>query len=162
MLGKTEFPAPTGPLSPQISIPSEGLPTVITQDGLVASDFIDAIRAQFIGSAGLPKYPDVSPAQAVGKVIQELPEALAAMLTVLDDGGEFPDAPAQGSAVALVIAAATSSRWPSAASKIPSDWSASVPKFRRYEIAAAINLMLQAYHHHGVGGGSSGFPPEKP
>lgn len=162
MLGKTEYPASTGAGAPPIALASAGLPTVITKDGLVGSDFIDAIRAQFIGGGGLPKYPDVPPAQAVAKVIQELPEALAALLTVLDDGGDFPENPAAGSATALVVAAATATGWPTAASRIPSDWAASVPKFRRYEIAAAMNLMLQAYHHHGVGGGSSGFPPEKP
>jgi hypothetical protein len=161
MLSNSESPASTGPRSPQITVSSQDLPTEITSDGLVRSDFIDAVRAQFIGSGGLPIYPGVSAAAAVAKVIREMPEALAAMLTVLDDGGAFPAAPPQGSAVALVIAAATATGWPTASSKIPSEFTL-ISKFRHYEIAAAMNLMMQAYHHTGVGGGSSGFPPEKP
>lgn len=163
MLANTESPASTGSISPPISIPSAA-PAELTSDGLVASAFLKAIRARFIGSgAGLPIYPGVPQSAAVAKILQEFPEALKAMLTVLEDGGGFPASPAPGSAVALVMAAAQDSGWPNDATTVPSDWrTLSFTKFRRYEIASAMNIMMQAFHHSGVGGGTTGFPPEKP
>src|SRR5262245_37266228 len=161
MLGKSEYPASGGSTSAPISLSVATLPTEITADGLVRSEFIDAIRAQFIGTPGQPKYPDGPPAQAVDKVIRELPEALAAMLSVLEDGDNFPENPVAGSAIALVATAAAATGWPNGGAKIPSEFTL-IAKFRRYEMAAAMNLMTQAYFHKGVGGGSSGFPPEKP
>ena len=163
MLGKTEYPASGGATSAPIQITSASLTsTEIPNDGLVRSDFIDAIRTQFLGPPGSPpKYPNVDPADAVEKVIRELPEALAAMLTVLVDGGNFPANPVADSAIALVVAAATETGWPTERSKIPNGYTV-ISRFRHYEIAAAMNLMMQAVYHHGVGGGSSGFPPEKP
>src|SRR5688572_12712990 len=111
MLANTESPASTASISPPISIPSAAS-AEITSDGLVASVFLKAIRARFIGNgAGVPVYPGVPQSEAVAKILQEYPEALKAMLTVLEDGGDFPASPAPGSAIALVMAAATESGW---------------------------------------------------
>lgn len=143
---------------------SEDGPTEITSDGLVASPFLNAIRARFIGSSpATPIYPGVPQSQAVAKIMQELPEAMNAMLDVLENGGLFPATPTPGSAVALVMAAAQESGWPNDVSTVPIEWrTQSFTKFRRYEIASAMNLMMQAYHHSGVSGGTTGFPPERP
>ena len=161
MLANTESPVSTGSLSHPISISSEPGPAEMLSGGLVASVFLKAVRAAFFDDLGAPTYPGVPPAAAVAKIMQEFPEALVAMLTVLEDGGEFPANPAPKSAVARVIAAATASGWPNE-STVPDDWSASFPKFRRYELVSAMNIMMQAFHHSGVAGGTTGFPPEKP
>jgi hypothetical protein len=161
MLAKTESTASTTSASPPISIPPET--SELTSDGLVASPFLNAIRAEFIGSGPKPTYPGVPKSEAVGKIIREFPEAMAAMLTVLEDGGLFPANPTPGSALALVMKAAKDGGWPNETTTVPSDWrEKSFTKFRRYEIASALNIMMQAYHHSGVAGGTTGFPPEKP
>src|SRR5688572_21560976 len=160
MLSNTESPASTESISPPISIPSAAGDTEMTSDGLVASVFLKAIRAQFVGGVpSKPIYPGVPKSEAVGKIIKEFPEALSAMLTVLEDGGLFPASPTPGSAVALVMAAAKVSGWPNDVATVPGEWrEKSFTKFRRYEIVSAMNIMMQAYHHGGVAGGTTGFP----
>jgi len=50
----------------------------ITSDGLVVSEFLTKVRAQFLGSDKKPLYPgkDVTKVQAAAKVIEEFPQAL--------------------------------------------------------------------------------------
>jgi hypothetical protein len=143
-------------------------PSEATSDGLLVSEFIAEIRAQFIGAGAKPTYPGVAQDIAVPKVIEELPEALEAMLSVREDGANFPATATAGSALELVIAAAKKTGWPKKTSSIPEEWrktdtdSNRTATFRRYEIASAINIMIQAYNRNGSGGGSTDFPPEKP
>jgi len=159
MLEKTksqETPVPT-------AAPSEA-----NSDGMLVSEFIAEIRAQFIGAGVKPTYPGVAQDIAVSKVIEELPEALEAMLSAREDGTDFPATATAGSALELVIAAARKTGWPKKTSSIPEEWrktdtdSNRTATFRRYEIASAINIMIQAYNRNGSGGGSTDFPPEKP
>jgi len=141
----------------------------ITSDGLVVSEFLTKVRAQFLGSDKKPLYPgkDVTKVQAAAKVIEEFPQALEAMLRAVIAGDDLPKDPQAGSALQLITAAATDADWPNGDSEIPEDWRPSAtedltPTFRRYEVVSAMNIMMQAYNLSGTGGGSSNFPPEKP
>lgn len=139
-----------------------------TQDGLLVSDFLDAIRAQFIGSGPKPAYPKGPKDKASAKVIREFPEALAAMMKAFEDGDDFPADAKEDSALALVIAAAAQAKWPNGGASIPAEWAMSpsgddlTSTFRRYEIVSALKIMMRAYNQVGTGGGGTNFPPEKP
>lgn len=148
---------------------TQGASVEMTSDGLVVSEFLTKVRARFLGSGGKPLYPgkDVTKVEAAAKVIDEFPKALEAMLKAVIVGDDLPAAPKSGSALELLIAAATDADWPNGDSSIPEEWRPSstedlTPTFRRYEVVSAMNIMMQAYNLSGTGGGSSNFPPEKP
>lgn len=139
-----------------------------TSGGLLVSRFLTEIRKEFLGAANAPAWPGQPQPEAKRILIRELPEVLRVMLEVLEDLAPFPAGAPAGSAVDRFIQAATRAGWPNDGADIPREYRNTAAKqnltamFRRYELASAVNLMVQAYHRTGAGGGASSFPPEKP
>jgi hypothetical protein len=139
-----------------------------TSGGLLASQFLTEIRKEFLGGANPPPWPGPAQPEAKRTLIRELPEVLRVMLEVLEDLAPLPAGAPAGSAVDRFIRAATRAGWPNNGADIPREYRNTTANqnltaaFRRYELASAINLMVQAYHRSGAGGGASSFPPEKP
>jgi hypothetical protein len=54
--------------------------------------------------------------------------------------------------------------WPNGESiPVPAPWKVNRARaFRRYEIGAAINILMEAYNAQGPGGDPSGYPPQRP
>jgi hypothetical protein len=142
--------------------------TRTTPGGLLASRFLGEIRNEFIGANNPPAWPGQPQPEAKHILIREMPEVLRVMLEVLEDLASFQTGAPAGSAVDRFIKAAQRVGWPNNGADIPREYRNTpanqnlTAMFRRYELASAINILMQAYHRTGAGGGSSSFPPEKP
>jgi hypothetical protein len=131
------------------------------QTGMVESDFIILLRARLIGVGGTPTWPPST--MTPDQVIADMNAALQ-VLFLRREQGVIPagGAPA-GTAVAIVTSILTDTSWPNEPPNVPEPWhDGAFVAFRRYEIACAGNLMMMAFQLSFAGGGTAGWPPQKP
>jgi hypothetical protein len=128
--------------------------------GKIHSDFIDQLRAKFLGTP--PPWPRAS-VKTREQVLAEISAAFRAMFLRVERSKPIPSA-AKGSAVQLVGEVVKATRWPkdNPLAKVPDHWKDNVRTFRRYEIAAAMDVLMQAFNASGGGGSGSEWPPDRP
>jgi len=132
------------------------------QTGMLESDFLTQVREKFIGSGAEPNWPGATEPDPIAKAALELPDVLGAMFLLVEGRTTSLLGGAPGTALAILNDAATAAQWPSDNSAVPAEWKDSKQIFRRYEVACAINIMLEAYSSTGGGGGPRDWPPEHP
>ncbi len=131
--------------------------------GLVESEFLKKFREKFIGpDAENPPWPREitnTPLEYANEFV-----AVFRSLFMLLEGEDVPPAGPANSAKQMVKELIDETGWPSgAAVPVPAPWKATRARaFRRYEIAAAINILMGAYNSEGPGGDASGYPPQRP
>jgi len=132
--------------------------------GMVESEFLKKFRAKFIGDAENPPWP--WPRQTVNTPLEFANEFVAVFrsLFMLLEDDDVPPAGPPNSAKQMVKDLIEETVWPSGAMvPVPDPWKVNrVRAFRRYEIAAAINILMEAYNARGPGGDPSGYPPQRP
>jgi len=131
--------------------------------GLVESEFLKKFRAKFVGSDAENK---PWPRQTVNTPLEYANEFVAvfrSLFMLLEDDEVPPTGPAH-SARQMVKELIDETHWPSgAAVPVPTPWKVKrVRAFRRYEIGAAISILMEEYNARGPGGDPSGYPPQRP
>ena len=119
---------------------------------MLDSDFLKALYEQFFDRNAKPKWPGPPPATRPARALHEIPEALTALLTERINGTSLPQAQ-PGTAPHLVSEAARITGWPGPGSKVPANWQGDMATYRMFEVAWAVNFMVQAYTLTGGGGG---------
>ena len=141
----------------------------LSKFGMVESKFIARLRAEFLGAAGAtlwgPGFASPADPNLKAKIGADLGDAFRSMFLVLEDTVNSP-APLPGtadSATQRVASVITATGWPNNDTDfpVPNVWDDADQVFRRYEIACAVNIFLQAYNAHGPGGPPE-WPPHKP
>lgn len=125
---------------------------------IARSDFLIALRQQFFDATDTATWPPSRDAKKrKAQAATQAPVALKAMIRTAALDKPLPTA-AAASALGRVRAAAAASGWPKAPSKAPTAWTGSVAKYRLFEVAAAIDIMMDALANKGGGGGPSDWP----
>jgi len=131
--------------------------------GLVESEFLKKFRTKFVG-------PDQEnppwPRETVNTPLEYSNEFVAVFrsLFMLLEHDEVPPAGPANAAKQMVKELIDETQWPNgAAVPVPTPWKVKRARaFRRYEIGAAINILMEAYNSGGPGGDPSGYPPQRP
>jgi hypothetical protein len=127
---------------------------------MIESDFIVEFRKKFIDEDGAPLWePDVSMPMAVSNDIA----AVLRKLYLLAEGKPQASSGDPGSAELMVSELITELGWP-ASPPVPTDWQTTpgaIRFFRRYEIACAVNILLQTRSLVDGGNNPPGWPPKK-
>jgi len=127
------------------------------------TEFIRQVRAQFFDASGDSVWPSVPQGKSVLKVeiaTFELPNAVFAMFDSVERDVTFPDG-MPGTAIALIKAAATVTKWPTNA-EVPDKWKNSKRQFHEFEVGVVTNIMLKAFNVSGGGGTPRDWPPTNP
>ena len=121
---------------------------------MLDSDFLKALYDQFFDAQEKPTWPGDPAETRDVRALQQIPEAFNALLTRQISGGQLAQAHGvDRTALSLVNKAAATSGWPGANSGIPDGWKADAATYRLFEVAWAVNIMVQAYTLVGAGGG---------
>lgn len=129
------------------------MPQDHVDQSLLQSDFLVELRKQFFNSLDRPIWPGGNrPATRLDRAKSQMPPALKALIQSSTKLTPPPSGPA-GSALARVKKAATNSGWPGPTSKVPTEWIGDMARFRHFEAAWAISIMMEAFARSGGGGG---------
>jgi len=125
--------------------------------GILMTDFLKELRKRLIDPSKKSLWPPVTMAQPQG-ALADLQTALGIMFTAAHQPGAMPPVSgAAGTAENHVTTLMNQLNWPATAD-IPVDWSVPAQRkrqFRYYEVAWAVNFLLDAYANFG----NSGSPP---
>jgi hypothetical protein len=125
---------------------------------IARSDFLIALRQQFFNATDRATWPTSRNAkQRKSQAAEQAAVALKAMIRAAALGKPLPTAAAT-SALGRVRTAAAATGWPKAASKAPTAWTGSEAKYRLFEVAAAVDIMMHALANKGGGGGPKDWP----
>jgi len=125
---------------------------------LLQSTFLREVRRQFFTSGNSSSWPRPSPGIRKQDVAAaEMPLALWAMFRKITMEEAMPAVPA-GTALGRIKAAADAAKWPGTRSKVPAAWKPRTATYRLFEIAWAVNIMMEAYAKSGGGGGPRDWP----
>lgn len=134
---------------------------------MLDSDFLKRLSEQLFDSSDQPTWPQDPNADALAQDVidyragAEMPVALWAMFRSVVNQEPLPSAPLE-TALGRVVAAATAAQWPGPGSAVPDSWNDNAGQYRLFEIAWAVNLMMQAYARTGGGGGPREWPSGPP
>ena len=149
--------------------PSASKSGSLSKFGMVDSKFIAKLRTEFLGAAGAtlwgPGFASPASPNLKAMIGADLADAFRSMFLVLEDTVNAP-APLPGttdSATQRVASVIAATGWPDNDTNfaVPAEWDEADQVFRRYEIACAVNILLQAYNLH-FPGGPPEWPPHKP
>lgn len=145
---------------PPVSSPSDESGDAKESSGKIHSDFIDQLRKKFLGTPA--PWPRAS-VKTREQVLAEISAAFRAMFLRVERSKPIPNA-AKGSAVQLIGEVVKATKWPkdNPLSKVPAKWKDHARTFRRYETAAAMDVLMQAFNASGGGGSGSEWPPDRP
>jgi hypothetical protein len=128
---------------------------------MVESEFIVQFRGIFFNDEGVPQWdPNVEQHVAVSNDVAAVFRKLYLLLK------EQPQSPSgdPGSAERMVSDLLATMDWPNDP-PVPNDWLAddgTKRVFRRYEIACAMNILMQVLNVLDPGGDPAGWPPKRP
>lgn len=147
--------------------PAPSIPVDAPEDpagDLAESDFLTRLRAEFI--ANPIKWPKNFDTGKTNKAVAELQAAFRWMFLALERPSEARPKLTKGSAVKIVSDVAKQTKWPKTPSKggpdVAKGWDDHPRAFRRYEIGAAMNILMNAFNRGGPGGTGSSWPPQRP
>jgi hypothetical protein len=134
------------------------------ETGLVESEFLKQFRARFVTppNAENPSWPR----ETVNTPMEYANEFVAVFrsLFMLLEGEVVPPVGPAHSAKQMINELVDETHWPNGKDvPVPTPWKGDRARaFRRYEIAAAINILMKVYDKGGPGGDPSGYPPQRP
>ena len=132
--------------------------------GMIESPFIKAAREKF----GLPPrtprpWPSNDALRDPQKMLEEFNDAFLALFMLKEDFKDPPTGGKAGSAKKLIEDLVKATGWPDPEKiAVPAPWNSEddIDMFRRYEIGCVVQILMEAYHKAGTGGGSTPFPPD--
>jgi hypothetical protein len=131
--------------------------------GMIETEFLKKFRKKFSSSdadnAPWPRQSTDTPLEYANEFVA----VFRSMFMLLEHDIVPPEGPAR-SARQLIKELIAETGWPDGESvPVPEPW---IPTryraFRRYEIACAINILMQLFNKGGPGGDPSGYPPKRP
>jgi hypothetical protein len=129
---------------------------------LTESEFLKALRGVFLATTRV--WPKKVNDRA--KVLAEMQAAFRWMFQAAEMPSVKRPAGAKGSAVQLIADVAKQTKWPkSPGQKGPAlgkGWENHNKAFRRYEVGAAMNILMNAYNNGGSTGQGTPWPPQHP
>jgi hypothetical protein len=134
--------------------------------GIIESEFLRKLREKFLGTNAMPQpWPSAAATGMPSLAADEFVDAFRLLFMLKEDFAPIPSDGAPGSARKLLAELVEETGWPDPQQcPVPAPWNVSTEtdKFRRYEIACAVGIMMRAYDAPpgGVGGGSTPFPPD--
>jgi len=131
------------------------------ETGLVESEFLKQFRAKFVGAEN-PPWPRETTNTPM-EFANEFVAVFRSLFMLLEDDVVPQVGPAH-SAKQMIKELVDETHWPNGATiPVPAPWKPTRARaFRRYEIAAAITILMRAYDKGGPGGDPSGYPPQRP
>src|SRR3954471_5618207 len=129
--------------------------------GMIESPFLKAFRDKFIGSGAEPAWPRAT-VNTPAEFATEFTDLLRTLFLRREASVSPPDG-APGSAKQMIKELLDDTQWPDKIkSPVPEPWNSNghFVAFRRYEIACALNILMQTYNSSGQGGGIGGYPPD--
>ena len=121
-------------------------------------NFLTTLHAQFFDATHAPVWPTADTRD--GRTAQartQMKAALAAMITATHKKKAPAGSGGASTALGKVKAAAAATLWPTA-SKVPAKWASRAAFYRRFEVAKAIDIMMEALTRSGGGGGPKDWP----
>jgi hypothetical protein len=129
---------------------------------LTESQFLTALRAVFLSKD--PVWPKRVNDRA--KILAEMQAAFRWMFQAVDLPSVKRTNGAKGSAVQLIADVAKQTKWPKSPSQkgpaLGKGWEKHNKAFRRYEVAAAMNILMNAFNVGGDTGQGTPWPPQHP
>ncbi len=163
------------PQHPKDGPPHDGPPEEGQLDpntGIIETEFTELVRARVFGSGTKPKWPKPNLSDLVA--CEEIKDAVE-LLFLRCEGKPLPSKIHPANSLPNIIRdMLNDTNWPdSEPPRIPKrfheDLDADPPRpnrttaFRRYEVACAFNIIMNAFHVGiGAGGSGSDWPPQKP
>ena len=139
-------------------------------DGLIDSAFIVKLRDAFKNPA-LPvgqklwdaNFTALNDPKRFPKIADDIGRAFKALFLRREQPGTPPPAPTTvNSAEKVVVDFLTANNWPQDIANFPVPGPWAEVAFRRYEIAAAMYIIMSAFQRDGSGGGPASLPPSLP
>ncbi len=136
------------------------------EGGVLMTTFLKELRKKIIDGATKKSLWPTATMTPPAVPLADLQAALSILFNSADQPGPMPPVSGMpGSVENHVTGLMNQLDWP-ATSDVPADWSAPVNRkrqFRYYEVAWAVNFMLEAYANFGGGGGGPrDWPPPGP
>jgi hypothetical protein len=135
-----------------------------TVTGMVESVFLKKFREKFLGTGGPRPWPRAA-VNTNAEFTTEFTDVFRSMFQRLEASIAAPQSNVDGSAKQMIQQLLEETGWPNPAkAPVPEPWKSDGHEgvFRRYEIACAMNILMQAYHNdQPIGGGISSFPPDR-
>jgi hypothetical protein len=125
--------------------------------GSIDSLFLQKFREKFVTSGKWPRSSTNTP----GEWSAEFMDVFRAMFLRIE-GSETPDPGPANSAKQLIRELIAETGWPKPEQMpVPDPWKDRPMAFRRYEIVQAMDIMMRVFQPKGLGGDSSGLPPDR-
>ena len=122
------------------------------------SRFLEALREEFFDDHEMPTWPPAEdPEVRTAQARRQMPAALRAMILAVEAKEAPEGAGGPGTALGKVKQAAADTRWPKG-SRVPPQWKKMKGLYRRFEVAWAINIMMEALARSGGGSGPKQWP----
>ena len=129
---------------------------------MIESEFIVEFRKKFIDDDGVPLWePSVEQHVAVSN---DIAAVFRKLYLLLESQQQSPSGDV-GSAERMVSDLLVTMNWPNGDPPVPTEWQVSAgakTTFRRYEIACAMNILLEARNLLDAAGNPPGWPPKRP
>ena len=155
----------TGTLSVSGTLAVTGNISVV---GIIESEFLRKFREKFFGKPGEEQpWPTTELMMDNKRLAEEFTDAFRTLFLLREEFDPPAADGADGSAKKLIKQLIDDTGWPLFNEKVPvpEPWSASDKRdrFRRYEVSAAMDIMMRAFHCKGTGGGgeTTGLPPDR-
>jgi hypothetical protein len=137
----------------------------VTIVGTIESDFLNKFRVKFGVPGQTPRpWPSNDILSKPDKMVEEFKDVLHALFICRETFADPPTGGTAGSAKKLIEDLIKDNEWPHKFEKapVPAPWKTDKERdlFRRYEVSAAMDILMRAYDAAGAGGGSTPFPPD--